>query len=107
MPSALGLFAGPGLFLGRPGLALLSPPPGARNFTITGVTRDSTTAALGGCIVQLFRTGDDSFVAQTTSDGSGNYSFTVSDNSSTYFVTAYKAGAPDVFGTTVNTLTAT
>lgn len=71
---------------------------------IAGVTKDSTGAALGGCTVKLFRTSDDVWIATTTSDGSGNYSFTVPNTATTYYVVAYKAGSPDVTGTTVNTL---
>lgn len=70
---------------------------------ITGTTKDSTGAALGSCTVQLFRTADDSFQSEITSDGSGNFSFT-SPGQFTYYIVAYKAGAPDVAGTTVNTL---
>ncbi len=74
-----------------------------RNYTISGVTKDSTGAALGTCIVKLFFTVSDVFSQQTTSDASGNYSFAV-NKTATYYVVSYKAGAPDVAGTTVNTL---
>lgn len=79
---------------------------GAANFRITGQTLDSVGAALASCVVQLFRAGDDSIVAETTSDVIGNYSFTLPYNSGTFYVVAYKQGSPDVMGTTVNTLTA-
>jgi len=74
-------------------------------FIISGVTKDSTGAVLPACTVDLFRTADDVFVATTTSDGSGNYSFSLAGGG-TYYLVAYKAGAPDVAGTTVNTLEA-
>jgi len=74
-----------------------------RNFTITGVTRDSTGAALGNCVVMLYRTDQMNMVQMINSDASGNYSFTV-DKTLQWYVTAYKAGAPDVAGATVNTL---
>lgn len=73
---------------------------------ISGVTKDSTGATLGGCTVKLFRTDNDTLYAQMISDASGNYSFSV-PNDTTYYVVSYKAGAPDVAGTTVNTLTGT
>lgn len=74
--------------------------------TITGVTKNSAGTALGNCVVQLFRTKDDAILFETTSDGSGNYRFTIGE-AGPFYVVAYLAGAPDVAGTTVNTLTAT
>lgn len=81
-----------------------SPPFSTYNNTrITGVTKDSTGASLGSCVVQLFRTSNDQLIEESTSDGSGNYSFAPTDYGP-FYVVAYKAGAPDVAGTTVNTL---
>jgi hypothetical protein len=57
-------------------------------------------------VVDLFRTGGDIFVNTTTSDGSGNFTIVTPNNSGTFYLVAYKAGSPDVAGTTVNTLTA-
>lgn len=71
---------------------------------ISGITRDSAGAALGNCAVNLFQTEGNLFVASTVSDASGNYSFSVPGNSSTSFIVSYKAGSPDVSGTTLNTL---
>lgn len=79
---------------------------------ISGVTRDSAGAALAACTVKLFRTRDNVFVTQKISDESGNYSF---DNVSPdqlanvsvgeqFYTVAYKAGSPDVAGTSLNTL---
>lgn len=78
-------------------------------FTISGRTRDEDGVPLGSCAVHLFETATDIEVAETISDGSGNYTFTVGDNAATYYVVAYKpgAGAFDRAGTTVNTLAAT
>lgn len=80
-----------------------SPSFNATNATITGVTRDSAGAALGGVTVQLFRTVDDVYIGETVSDGAGAYSI-VSVVSGPFYIVAYQAGAPDVAGTTVNTL---
>ena len=74
-----------------------------RNYLVSGVTRDSTGAALGGCTVKLFNAATDVLTQTTTSDGSGNYSFIV-DKTQSWYVVSYKPGAPDVAGTTVNTL---
>ena len=40
-----------------------------------------------------------------TSDANGYYEFRTAIPAELYYVVAYKAGAPDVAGTTVNTLT--
>lgn len=74
-----------------------------RNYTISGVTKDSTGAALGSCIVRLFNTDTNEVEQTTTSDASGNYSFIV-DKTKGFYCVSYKTGSPDVAGTTVNTL---
>ena len=53
----------------------------------------------------MFVTGVDAFIATTVSDGSGNFTL-LPPVSGPYYLVAYLAGAPDVAGTTVNTLTA-
>jgi len=73
---------------------------------IVGVSRDATGVALGNCVVKVFRTADDVLVASTTSDGSGNWTAYPNQTGPYYFV-EYKAGSPDVFGTSPNTNTAT
>lgn len=70
---------------------------------LTGVTKDSSGNALGGCTVMAFRTVDNVFLGQAVSDSNGNYDFRVPSLDASYLV-IYKAGAPDVAGTTVNTL---
>ena len=77
---------------------------GRSTMVLTGVSRDSTGAALGTCIVKLFRTVDDVLIAQTTSDGSGNYSF-ILPPSGPYYLVEYKDGGTPVAGTSLNTLT--
>ena len=79
---------------------------GQQNNRIIGVSRDATGAALGSCVVKVFRTVDDVLVASTTSDGSGNWTAYPNQPGPYYFV-EYKAGSPDVFGTSPNTNTAT
>jgi hypothetical protein len=69
-------------------------------YHISGVTRDSDGTPLGSCMVDLFRSSNKSFVAEVVSGLDGSYSFTVSDNTTQYFVRAYKDGTPDVFGVT-------
>ena len=79
---------------------------GYSNNRIIGVSRNATGAALGTCVVKVFRTADDVLVASTTSDGSGNWTAYPNQPGPYYFV-EYKAGSPDVFGTSPNTNTAT
>ena len=82
----------------------LKPLP-ATFFTISGQTKDSTGAILGGCHVDLFRTSSDLLQEETTSNSDGYYFFKSPYRTVTYYCVAYKAGSPDVAGTTVNTLT--
>lgn len=72
-------------------------------FAVSGITKDSTGAALGGCTVNLFDTELNLLLKTMVSDSNGNYSFQTAPGKSFYIV-AYKAGPPDVSGTTVNTL---
>src|SRR6266699_564799 len=72
-------------------------------YTFSIVTQDAVGNVLPNCGIKLYRTVDDSVAAQGVSDGSGNYSVGASNALNHYFV-IYKAGSPDVFGTTLNTL---
>lgn len=76
--------------------------------SISGVTQNASSAALVGCTVKLYRTSDDVEIATTVSDGSGNYVFPIQAlaTGGPYYIVAYKAGSPDVAGTTVNTIIA-
>lgn len=77
---------------------------GEQNFTISGVTKDSAGAVLGSVTVELFDTNTDTIKARTISDATtGYYIFYVMSGSNNYAV-AYKTGAPDVAGTTANSL---
>jgi len=79
-----------------------------RDYTISGVTRDSTGVALAGCTVEIYETTDaqNRLVGDTISDANGNYSINVNgpDTAKAFFAVAYKAGSPDTSGTTINTL---
>lgn len=71
---------------------------------ISGMTKDSTGAVLGGATVMLFNTATGLLVDTVVSDSAGNY--TTSDpNNVACFAVAYEAGSPDVAGTTKNNLT--
>lgn len=89
------------LLFGR--VPLPVPPP----LVISGQTLDSTSTPLASCRVEFFRTANDTKHSETTSDGSGNYTSDPVGLGQQYYAVAYKAGSPDVAGTTVNTLTGT
>lgn len=75
-----------------------------KTYVISGVTKDSTGAALPSCSITLFRTANCSIAAQgVISDAAGNYSIAASPALAHYAV-AYLPGSPDRAGTTVNTL---
>lgn len=90
----------------RPRAGIRSVPATA-TWSVSGVTKDSTGALLGDCVVKLFRTLDDVLVATTTSDAVGAFTFNVPGNTYEHYVVAYKASAPDVAGVSVNTILAT
>lgn len=78
-------------------------------FTIQGVTRDSTGAVKANATVYLFLMVSDAqlnptYQGSTISGASGDYSFFVAPGS-LYWITDYKAGAPDQAGATNNNLT--
>ena len=73
-------------------------------WTISGQTQTCAGAVLGNCVVLLFRTSDNVIIGTTTSDVAGNYSFTVSDGTTAYFLVSYHANVPDVTGATLNTI---
>jgi hypothetical protein len=77
-------------------------------FRFTGQTLDSTGAALGGCRVVLLATNrmavgaPDVVIAETISDGGGNYSIIAPLPVPSYQLIAYLPGSPDVAGITRN-----
>lgn len=79
---------------------------GQQRKKIIGTTKDSGGNALGSCTVHGFLTADDTPVGQVTSDSGGYYELPTSYTGSHYLV-AYKAGSPNVAGTTINTITPT
>ena len=81
-------------------------PSGNIVLHVLGVTQDSTSTPIGGVTVSLFLTSTNTLLGQTISDGSGNYDFPLFTPVGPFYIVAYKAGSPDVAGTTVNTLTA-
>ena len=83
-------------------------PEDTGRWLLSGVTKDSTGAALGNCRVVVLETArigvqQNPVVGEMISDGSGNFSFTVPRNTG-YQVVAYLPGSPDVAGVTRNDL---
>lgn len=76
---------------------------GFANWEITGVTRNSSGTVLASCAIDLFEAGSDLLKDRVVSGADG--SFTLSNpGTGPFYLVAYKAGSPDVAGTTVNTL---
>ena len=71
---------------------------------ITGTTKDSNGNVLAGCTVKAYITSTDQEIGATVSDGAGFFKVPIGQTSGPYYLVAYKAGSPDVAGTTVNTL---
>ena len=75
---------------------------------IRGVTKDSVGTPVANAIVQGFVTSTDAYVGEVTSGEDGTYTLgTETVAGVAHYLVAYKAGSPDVAGTTVNTLTST
>lgn len=79
-----------------------------QTYKLEGVTKDKNGNTLGSCKCFLCKDNQDntaSFIAYTTSDGSGNYSFTgIGDNDAQYFVISWKDDTPHVFDVTDHVL---
>jgi hypothetical protein len=73
-------------------------------FGFLGVTRDVNGTAVGGVTVKLYHTADDTVVCSTVSDPLGNFGVTTQFYPDAHYMVAYKSGAPDIEGTTANTL---
>ena len=77
---------------------------GQSTLKIRGTTQDSSGNPLGSCQVQVFRTSDDLFVSECTSDAGGYFEAPSQYPGVAHYITCYKAGSPDVTGSSINTL---
>lgn len=84
-------------------------------FGIVGVTRDVYGSPLTGAVVKLFLTNTptgsqialaDNKIDQVNSDANGAYFVSTPFYPDQHYLVVYKAGSPDVFGSSVNTLIA-
>lgn len=73
---------------------------GDSSYAIAGVTRDSVGTALPDCDVLVFEQQTNILLDKTRSDGSGNYSVKVPNDTNLYYVVSFLEGAPDVHGVT-------
>ena len=65
---------------------------------------DGTTPS-ANAIVQGYRTTDDAYVGEVQANTDGTYTLGTQNGSAVaHYLVAYKAGSPDIAGTTVNTL---
>ena len=75
---------------------------------IKGTCVDAADVAIAGAIVQGFVTATDAYVGEVKSNLDGTYTLpTDTAPGVPHYLVAYKPGAPDVAGTTDNTLTST
>jgi hypothetical protein len=72
---------------------------------IKGTCVDSSDVPVASAIVQGFVTATDAYVGEVTANTDGTYELMTEQLTSTaHYLVAYKAGSPDIAGTTVNTL---
>jgi hypothetical protein len=77
---------------------------GQQQKKIIGTTLDASGNPLASCVIQCYLTSNDVFVGQVTSDSGGYYELPSYFSAQTHYLVAYKPGAPDVAGTSVNTI---
>jgi hypothetical protein len=81
--------------------------PPAFELLINGITKDKNGSVVVSATVKLYTTAGDRMLETVVSDAStGAFSFSSVGLGQSYYVVAYKTGAPDLAGTTLNTLTA-
>jgi hypothetical protein len=83
-----------------PMLNATQPFPNLGRFrrSLNGITTDAINAPLGGVSLHVFSTGTDLEVADIVSDASGVWDVAIYTEGATYYVWAWKAGTPNVFG---------
>lgn len=76
----------------------------SKNFLL-GNCVDASDVAVANAIVQAFVTATDTFAGEVQANTDGSYVLGVEQSKATpHYLVAYKAGSPDIMGTTVNTL---
>ncbi len=82
---------------------LFELPITGANYTITGRVLDGASAPISGAVVKAFRTGNDRFVAQTTSNSTGYYVINTGYFEN-HYVVAYLDAVTDKAGVSINTI---
>ena len=80
------------------------PLPVQPPITLRGVTRDSAGAPLANVALEVFDAKTGQLVERLQSDGSGAFVTSPVGLGRLYQIDGYLAGAPDLAGTTLNTL---
>lgn len=76
----------------------------SKNF-LRGTCKDASDVAVANAIVQGYVTATDAYLGEVQGNTDGTYSLGVEASKATpCYLVAYKAGSPDIAGTTVNTL---
>lgn len=80
--------------------------PGTQSMNfLRGTCKDSGGTAVANAIVQGFVTATDAYVGEVQGNTDGTYVLgTQNAKTTAHYLVAYKAGSPDIAGTTVNTL---
>lgn len=73
---------------------------GGKNVLLEGITRDCDENPVGGMEVRIYRDSDGAFIGSTTSDGVTGAWFFAAPPGATYEAVAWKAGVPNLAGTT-------
>jgi hypothetical protein len=87
----------------KPGV--VQPRPTVTRPRFSGFSLTNIGGVLAGCDVVLYRTDTDAVVTRFTTGADGSWLMN-SNNSGAHYLVAYKAGSPDVAGTTLDTLLA-
>ena len=75
-----------------------------QQFAIAGTTRDVYGQPLPFVTVKLYQTATDLVQSSIVSDGNGNFLLTTALYGQSHYLVFYKAGTPDIFATSKNTL---
>ncbi len=77
---------------------------GSQQRKLIGISRDSVGATLGSVAIKAFLTAGNIFAGSVTSDTGGYFECSTPYAGQAHYIVAYKAGSPDVEGSTLNTL---
>ena len=77
---------------------------GASRLGFIGTTRDANGTLIGGVTCSLFHTSDRLWIMDTVSAADGSFFLQSPFAGDQHFIVFYKAGTPEIFGTTKQTL---